>query len=137
MSINKTCSVPGERSPSHANAAFFWPCLGGHAQLTLPPLSERTTISEGQEETRTWSCKSIKQAMAGDMEDMRNKLPIQNQSAQPLMASSQGVRSLCPAQRFITIRGHLSFHLFILVSRFIRPYFQPRSSQWLANPTGI
>lgn len=65
MSINNTCSAPGTWSPSGAKAAFFWPCLSGHRWLTPPPHSEWSTISEGQEEAKTWSCKSIKQAMGG------------------------------------------------------------------------
>lgn len=146
MSINKTCSVPGEQSPLHAKAAFFWPCLGGHTQLTQLPHSELNTVSEGQEEVRTWSCKSIKQAMAGEMEDMKNKLPIQSHQRsfrRPPATECTVIEcappgygftgSLCPAQCFINIRGNPSFHLFIFVSHFIRPYFQPRSPQWLAN----
>lgn len=62
-------------------------------QLTQLPHSELNTVSEGQEEVRTWSCKSIKQAMAGEMEDMKNKLPIQSQSAHLPKASSHGVHS--------------------------------------------
>lgn len=91
MSIDKTCSVPGEQSPLHAKAAFFWPCLGGHTQLTQLHRSELNTVSEGQEEVRTWSCKSIKQAMARELEDMKNKLPIQSQSEglQPRSAQLQ------------------------------------------------
>lgn len=61
-------------------------------QLTQLPHSALNTVSEGQEEVRTWSCKSIKQAMAGEMEDMKNKLPIQSQSAQLPKASSHGVQ---------------------------------------------
>lgn len=69
---HKTCSVPGEWSPSCAKAAFLWLSLGGHRQLTPLHHSEWNTISEGLEEARTWSCKSIQQAMGGKMEDMNN-----------------------------------------------------------------
>lgn len=54
------------------------PPFSGHASVhtrgSAQPHCAWSTISEGQEEARTWSCKSIKQTMGGKKQDMKNQL---------------------------------------------------------------
>lgn len=146
MSINKTCSVPGEQSPLHAKAAFFWPCLGGHMQLhpATPLCTEHRLRRAGGSQDLVLQINKTGDGRGdgGHEEQITNPKSISaaSEGVQPRSAVIECAPpgdgftgSLCPAQCFINIRGNPSFHLFIFVSHFIRPYFQPRSPQWLAN----